>query len=295
MHTAFAKRSACADHGLVGSLQLDVRVAAWLALVTLSGCVDAVALGTECPPLGSACLARRPRVQDDGGSPDDMPVDSVVNPATTLDAGQGPEPTDAKIDGSSVDAATGGAAFPALRNGSLEITSTGIPASTGGVLSSLAVQAAPWTSCSAPGFGPGCYPSADLRANFPVGAPTAQEQLSPTDGKSLVNASPDGTALAQTLSEPLRAGTSYAFMVDLASTNLATDLSLEVLGGSSPCFSLQSLATAGPAIPGVWTSFCVRFTPDRDFASLALAAISPQASTGTRLFIDHLRKDPRCN
>lgn len=189
--------------------------------------------------------------------------------------------------------------FPALENGSLEITAgsktTGGVLSSFGVVPTFAVQASPWASCSAPGFGPGAYPTADLRANFPAGAPTAEEQLAPSDQECLINASPDGTALAQTLNEPLRAGMHYAFMVDLASTTGATDLSLEVEGGTGPCFSLKSLTKVGPAVPGVWTSFCARFTPAQDHASLVLSVSSTQASSGTRLFIDNIRADPSCN
>lgn len=260
-----------------------------VCLLLCAACTDDVALGSECPPLGDACRVRTPRLQDQA--------------ANGADAGRGPSSgddggalaPDGQIEMASPDGGESGARFPALANPSLEMTFAGPGSAAGGILSSFAVLATPWASCSAPGLGPGCYTIADLRGNFPIGAPTADQRLAPTDGKTLVNASPDGTALAQTLGEPLEAGARYAFMVDLASTTGAADLSLEVQGGTGPCFSPEPLATVGPAIPGVWTSFCVRFTPSKEHGSLVLSVSSATASTGTRLFIDNLRRDPRCD
>ncbi len=257
-------------------------------LLLCAACMDAVALGSECPPLGSACRARAPRARGAGPGSD---TDGAGNSGRLDDGGAGGD-GDGQVGLPTPDA--GSSTFPALKNPSLEMTYLGPGGANGGVLSSFAVLAIPWSSCSAPGLGPGCYTTADLRANFPIGAPTEDEKLAPTDGMSLVNISPDGTALAQTLGEPLRAGVSYAFMVDLASARGATDLSLEIQGGTGSCFSPEALTAVGPAIPGVWTSFCARFTPRKDYGSLVLSVSSTAASTGTRLFIDNLRSDPRC-
>jgi len=262
-------------------------------LLLCAACTDTVALGSECPPLGATCRARTPRAQGQGGAANG-PEAGTGTSAGGNDGGGAFVP-DGQVDVPAPDGGETGARFPRLENPSLEMTYAGPGSTGGGVLSSFAVLATPWASCSAPGFGPGCYTIADLRANFPIGAPTEDQKLAPTDGMSLVNASPDGTALAQTLGEPLQAGARYAFMVDLASTTGATDLSLEVQGGTGPCFSPEPLATVGPAIPGVWTSFCVRFQPSKDYGSLVLSVSSATASTGTRLFIDNLRSDPRCD
>ncbi len=272
----------------------SVRFVAFLAGCIATGCGDGIALGSECPAFSVPCLERTPRDSRDGAAQRDAsgaPTqrDADAPPPRDADA---PPARDGGDDGSSeAGPAHVGLGFPAIENASFEITSG---SRAGGVVSSLAVQVQPWLSCNAPGVGPGAYPLADLRAGSPSGSPGASEQLAPSEGAALVNASPDGTALAQILGEPMRQGMRYAFMVDLASSLGATGLSLEVQGTNTPCYAPTGLATAGPARAGVWTSLCVTFTPDRDYSTLSLFASSAERAADAHLFIDHIRADPRC-
>ncbi len=263
-----------------------------LLLAVCAGCEDKIALGSECPPFGGECLDRNPRANGDAnegnGGETTPPSGSgsadgdAASPEMPRD-GQVALPDDAGV-------VTPGSVFPTIRNGSLDMTGG---SKDGGMLSYLQVQASPWLSCSPPGYGPGAYPTGDLR-EFPVGTPKPEDTLIPTDGNGLISVSADGTTLAQTLSEPLLAGQRYAFMIDVASTNRTTDMSLEVLGGSSTCFSPEPLAVTPPAEPGVWTSVCISFTPTKNHRSIMLSASSPEASSGSRLFLDNIRADPSC-
>lgn len=247
------------------------------------GCGDTIALGSECPPFGEECIERTPRQRQP------EPNDAASGGSPAVDAGSVEMP-DGQVALLSDGGGIGPGSFPAFENPSLEITAGSL---AGGLISSFTALVSPWLSCSPPGFGPGAYPRADLRANFPVGSPAANEVLAPTNGMSLVNASPDGTSIAQTLQEPLLAGKPYAFVVDLAATQNSTDLVLDVQG-SSGCFAPQTLATTPAVTAGTWSSVCVRFVPDRDYSSIMLAASSASAATGTRIFIDNIRADASC-
>jgi len=180
--------------------------------------------------------------------------------------------------------------FPGFVNPSFEITS-GAPG--GGLISSFVVQVSPWLGCSPPGFGPGAYRQADLRADTSAGTPTAAELIAPSEGSALLVTTPDGTSTAQTLTTNLTAGTRYAFLVDIAASEGESDLTL-LVQGSSGCLSPEALTTSAPAVPGEWRAVCVTFTPDKPYSSLMLTAVAATTPTSARLFVDNIRADPSC-
>ncbi len=241
------------------------------------GCRESVALGTECPPFGDPCG-------------DDEQPSERADAAMAFDESTSPS-TDTSRDGAAENPQEEAPSrFPEFQNPSLEITAG---AASGGLISSFAVQVSDWLGCSPPGFGPGAYPQGDLRMDISSGTPTAAQVLSPSDGMSLVTLWLDGTSVAQTLRSPLVAEAPYAFMLDIASPEGATGLALEILG-SNGCLSPKTLTTSAPAVPGRWTSVCVRFTPEKPYSSLMFKAVAATPSSTARLFIDNIRADASC-
>lgn len=132
-----------------------------------------------------------------------------------------------------------------------------------------------------------------MRADTSTGTPTAAELLTPSEGSALLVTTPDGTSTAQTLTTNLIAGTRYAFLVDIAASAGATDLTL-LVQGSSGCLSAEALTTTSPAVAGEWSAVCVTFTPDKTYSSLMLSAVAATTTTSARLFVDNIRTDPSC-
>ncbi len=254
-------------------------VSPWLvALLTLllaSACEETIALGSECPPLGKECISVRRDEKPEPQAREDAATDSPD--ASLADAGSSP-----------LDAGTP-PSFPAISNGTFEITAGN---AEGGRLSTFGAQSQPWLSCSWLLGGPGVYRLADLRPN-PVGAPLPGEQLEPTDGDSLLSAPLDGSALTQTLAEPLRSGTRYAFAIDLAATLEGTGIYLEVQGGFG-CVGLETLATTTSVTVGSFATHCVELEPLINHTDIMLVARSDSASAGARLFMDNIRPVTAC-
>jgi hypothetical protein len=244
------------------------------------GCQETVALGSECPRFGEACLhsGMDPATADDDGD---------ANVAE--DAGMRTE--DAGLPGDAGAAADG---VLGIQNPSFELTR-----GDGGQVTTLGDNAIePWYTCR---DGLSAVHEADLRAE-PEGEPSAADLVAPSDGASFVSVTvPFGvgvsTQLFQRLRSPLGQGRRYAFVVDVQSESGAQDnLALHVWGARASCLPSVHLFASAPLHDGAgWVPVCVSFELERDVQELVLEARSSNLlAAPSRLFVDHLHRSADC-
>jgi hypothetical protein len=265
----------------------------------LSGCLEAVSLGSECPGRIERCdhKVEGPGDQPDGSRPPSMPpmgnIDSGMTnmqPGTdaSLDAGTG-----AMADGSAdaswseqpdADGLDGGetAQFPALRNGSFELT-RGRPGDIAYSpidplpLGTNLVE--PWGAC---------------RSGF--SALESSQGVLPRDGAVFVEADLSFigvSGLRQTLATPMRGGTRYGFAIDLRASTGA-ELTLQVSASQVDCVAGVKLAESGRVSDQDWQRVCISFVPAVDTPQLLLQPVALGLDTSGRLYFDNLRDDPTC-
>lgn len=267
--------------------------------VLLSGCLEAVSLGSECPARFSRC---EPNIEGPPDGPDGSPRDASL-PSMAMDAGfvDVRPPLDASLDGASepsvdasgdasvgepVDASAldGGAAplFPELRNGSFELT-RGRP----GEIAYSPIDPIPlgtnliepWGAC---------------RIGF--SALESSQGVLPRDGAVFVEADLSFigvSGLRQTLVTPMRGGTRYGFAIDVRAS-AGADLALQVSASQVDCVAGVKLAESGRISTVGWQRVCLSFVPLIDTPQLLLQPVARGLDTNGRLFFDNLRADPTC-
>jgi hypothetical protein len=123
----------------------------------------------------------------------------------------------------------------------------------------------------------------------------------PSDGETYLALGQQGLftgRAAQTLCEPLRAGTSRSFLVDLAravSTDPAAEAlerHIEVLGGNDECSENVVLWTS-PELTTTWTTHCVTLSPNQDVTTLSFRAFGSDGGLMEGL-VDNLVFVPSC-
>ncbi|MDB4976629.1 MAG: hypothetical protein JWN48_4970 [Myxococcaceae bacterium] len=267
-----------------------------LALLLLTGCVEPVALGSQCAELAESCPSTSGLRPADPGAPLLSLDATVVAPPVDIvrpdGAVLGPV-----LDGSvtlppSMDGGTAlRGLFPELRNPSLELT-RGVP---GNLAYSpldpipLGVNLAePWSAC---GFGVSVLRSTDAARGSNL------DDVKPTDGPGFVETNlglPALQGLRQTLGSPMKKDVRYSFMVDVRAA-VGADVTLEVWGSFVDCVGAVKLTDLGN-VPEVWQTKCVAFVPPMDLPQLFLqpSVRSSDTNADLRMFFDNLRSDPRC-
>jgi hypothetical protein len=241
----------------------------WLAAcaLLLAACSETVALGSECPAFGLECLDDGQDGTDGDGSLDDGDADDP-DAAVPMDAGQ----PDAGDDGGL------GPAYPALENGSFDITSE--PPAPGEVtpISDTAID--PWTWCG---------------GTIVVGPELSG--YAPTEGDTLMSmafgAGPG--RLGQELATPLEVGRTYALALDVARSESGGDLRLQLVGTNDDCAGSDTLAQTEPLAfdqAAGLVKHCLVFTPTEDYSHIVLT-IGSFTLIGT-VFVDNLRFDASC-
>ncbi len=252
----------------------------------LWACSSSISLGGECAPK---CVDKgatpgqgdagegdgsQPDAPDGGDSLDAGPGDAATLPdAADVDSGEGTEG----------DASTGGGGLmPALQNPSFERT-TG----TGSGDLNFTAAMAPWFHCLPPG-----------NLGF-LRAEQNTDGVTPTKGEYFLAY---GYSYVVDLPVPiyqeveLKAGTRYAFMVDVQSKSGNEELGLVVLGGNIRCAATTQLFVSDYLPNGRWVPQCVAFTPTEDLSYIALLPNNRNGiAVSNRFFIDNIRSDSRCN
>lgn len=264
----------------------------------LSGCLEAVALGSQCPARFDRC---EPNIDGPAGDPDgsrgpDIPSMGVdasfpdVRPPldASLDATKGPladaasDASSGEPDASMLDGGGEPPLFPALRNGSFELT-RGRP----GEIAYSPIDPIPlgtnliepWGAC---------------RIGF--SALESDQSVLPRDGAVFVEADLSFigvSGLRQTLATPMRAGTRYGFAIDVRAS-AGADLALQVSASQVDCVAGIKLAESARASNQGWQRVCLSFVPLIDTPQLLLQPVARGLETSGRLYFDNLRADPTC-
>lgn len=264
----------------------------------LSGCLEAVSLGSQCPARFDRC---EPIFEGPTGGPDgslgpampplglDAGVINVSPPLDgSLDATTGPL-VDATSDapsseGSDASLVDGGEPplFPALRNGSFELT-RGRP----GEIAYSPIDPIPlgtnliepWGAC---------------RIGF--SALESSQGVLPRDGEVFVEADLSFigvSGLRQTLAMPMRGGTRYGFAIDVRAS-VGADLALQVSASQVDCVAGVKLAESARVSTQGWQRVCLSFVPLIDTPQILLQPVARGLDTSGRLYFDNLRADPTC-
>jgi hypothetical protein len=260
------------------------------ASVALSGCIEIIGLGSECPPQVLRCPDLPPFVAPS------LDAAVVVAPSTKDDDDAGIdimlgnqrdealEARDASADGDVL------LPVPALANWSFELTQ-GEPGDITAISLPSFTSIAPWFTCQP--IGGGTTPLTAVRAERELQANTI-DPIGPTDRAAFTSiryfASLVQVPLVQKLNEPLRAGHPYAFSIDVRATGSVAHLSLQVRGAND-CLSIGSpelLAESDPVQPGDWQRICVAFTPLHDHAMLLLQVNSNPQTSDDLLLLDNI-------
>jgi hypothetical protein len=260
--------------------------------LALLGCESMVALGGDCEPFGNTCgessqpvHPRPPDASNDAHTPEPSPHDGgggADEGGWKSDTGAPWEP-DAGTDAGEPTRAL----FPSLDNPSFELQNGTSAGDLGASLSTTDIS--PWYHCQVPG-------ASFLRVEEAVG------DVLPAEGGAFMGFQYPYFAdlpvpVFQTLAEPLRAGQTYAFMVDVRSEGAGADemLALGVRGGSVRCSAVEMLANTEYLPVGAWESRCVRFTPRQDMTQLSLLPVVKGVIALTfKLYVDNIREDPSC-
>ena len=263
------------------------------------GCGQTVVLGSECPAEPALCLrselvppdARAPGLDDAGGTPSDAnslddaeASDAEVHDsalpdldADVLAPDGGPAPNDAGAL----------ALFPALENGSFEITRGGVGDIAWQPPGSPALgftRIEPWQACRS-----------RLQVQATYGSGSAQ--ATPVDQSYFVVdqfAMGNPVGLNQQLAEPMRKGQRYAFQIALRVAQPGDAVSLNVFGTNVQCLpnGLAPLATSRVIVETTWQHICIQFTASETHLALMLG--SSAELSGAALLMDDLRYDPAC-
>ena len=267
--------------------------AAALAVLSLSGCIEEVALGSQCDEK-SGCVSV---VSRDGGV-------SVGSPISALDGsahdgaerpGQG-DATKAQRDGAvMLDTPIDPNApptFPGLQNGTFSVTRGDYGSVAYAPIDPVQLGITlvePWSAC---GFGVSVLATAESMRG------SGQEDVLPAEGDSFVEAQLGSVAfrgLRQTLSEPLQPGIRYAFRLD-ARAAVNSGVTLEIWGSLVDCVGGEKLTDLGRLPEDHWESLCVSFVPLMPATELLLQPVLRGIGSNgdTRVFFDNVRADPSC-
>lgn len=258
-------------------------------VAAVAACEVNLSLGTECGSSPCALVEGHGAAQgpkDDsgadsegGGAGDDGGIDAAVDVGPD---GSMIDMPDARMPDEDGQVPVPGV-LPAFKNLSFERTD-----GDGAGDLNLAATMDPWYHCLPPvnlGF---------LRAEQAV------DSVRPTEGEYFLGYGYTyvvdlPSPIYQELSAPLKAGTRYAFMVDVQSKAGDDDIGLTVRGGNVACVAQAMLHTT-PYIPaGIWVSQCVAFTPAEDLSHIAFVPNNRKGFTATnRFFVDNIRADPSC-
>lgn len=278
----------------------SARTALVIGVLWFSACQSDVSLGGECAANQKCTEGGGPLLPPDSGGMNgeqDGSTGAVDAGGARLDASTGdaelPDAgfSDAHVgvdanggqDSGEADSGEPPGLFPDLANPSFERTS-----GTGAGDLNLGAEMAPWYHCLPPvnlGF---------LRAEQNT------DGVTPTDdayflayGYPFVVDLP--VPIYQELATPLKAGTRYAFMIDVQSKSGDDELGLIVRGGNVRCVATATLAVTSNVPNGQWVSQCVTFTPNEDLSHIAFLPNNKNGITVTnRFFLDNIRADPRC-
>jgi hypothetical protein len=267
--------------------------AAALAVLSLSGCIEEVALGSQCEEKTSC-----PRVVSrDGGV-------IIGSPITLLDgSARGGAGRPGQLDASTAvhDGAVGLATpidpnapptFPGLQNGTFSVTRGDFGSVAYAPIDPVQLGITlvePWSAC---GFGVSVLATAESMRG------SGQEDVLPSEGDSFVEAQLGSVAfrgLRQTLSEPLEPGVRYAFRLD-ARAAVNGGVTLEIWGSLVDCVGGEKLTDLGRLPEDHWQSLCVSFVPLMPATELLLQPVlrGPASNGDTRVFFDNVRADPSC-
>jgi len=264
----------------------------------LASCVDRVALGSECSTGVTFCVptdGELPGPDVNPGVPTDPPLvdgSTIMDAGASIDAGGQVVDSSVEVDGSADDAAApepGPNISELIRNPSFELTRGtfgGIAYSPINPLPLGTNLIEPWGACRT-GFN--AVASAEAVRGSGI------NDVVPQNGASLIEVEltfGGRAGLRQTLATPLRAGTRYAFRIDVRASVDDDDRMLEFYSSQLDCVMGSKLTEVGPIGSEGWQSVCVSFVPPTDAPQLILV---PTASgIGGRLFLDNLRADPTC-
>jgi hypothetical protein len=263
------------------------------AVLLLSGCVEAIALGTQCPGALD-CVGDGPSPDSPGkpGSPLTAIDGAVVGP-NGIDGGQ-QRPDDA---GDLSDAAAAGpvpsgapVVFPGLENGSFSVTRGGFGNLAYSPIEPIPLGvnlAEPWSAC---GFQVSVLASAESMRN------SGTFDVLPTDGSGFVEANvgvPALQGLRQNPPVPIKQGVRYGFSIDVRAA-VGADVTLELWGSFVDCVEGVKLADVGK-LPEQWTRMCVSFESRTDLPQLLLKPSARGFGNGdSRVFFDNIRAVRSC-
>lgn len=260
------------------------------ASLALTGCIEVVGLGSECPPDVFRCPDLPPMDQPSAEPHFDASV--IVRPPIDDDAGDDVTLGNQDDALATRDASVDGALLPvpALANWSFELTQ-GQPGDVTTISLPSFTAIAPWFTCQP--IGGGTTPLTAVRAEYGLD-PRALYPIGPTDLSTFTSiryfANVVQVPLVQKLSEPLRAGHPYAFSIDVRATGSIAHLSLQVRGAND-CLSIGSpelLAESDLVQPGGWQRICLAFTPINDHAMLLLQVNSNPQVSDDLLLLDNI-------
>jgi hypothetical protein len=210
------------------------------------------------------------------------PLDASLDGTTAPNA-------DASADASgsgSVDAAVADGGdpplFPALRNGSFELTrgrSGEIAYSPIDPIPLGTNLIEPWGAC---------------RNGF--SALENDQGVLPREGAVFVEADLSFigvSGLRQTLTTPMRGGTRYGFAIDVRAS-AGAELALQVSASQVDCVGGVKLADSGRVSNQAWQRVCISFVPLIDTPQILLQPLARGLDTNGRLYFDNLRNDPTC-
>ena len=270
-----------------------------------AGCHESVLLGSQCPEFVDRCdqiVVGPPGDPDAAGLDAAFPdggIDSGVSgplldgslDATPGDAADATPPgrADAGLDAALLDGGAG-VLFPALRNGSFELT-RGRPGDIAYSpidpipLGTNLIE--PWGACRT-GFS--ALESADSSPG------SGRQDVLPREGAVFVQSEVAGigtSGLRQTLETPMRGGLRYGFAIDVRAS-VGADLTLVISASQIDCVSGAKLADTGPISDQGWQRVCLSFVPLIDTPQLLLQPMARGLDGSGRVFFDNLRSDPSC-
>lgn len=238
----------------------------------LTGCLETIPLGRECPDQLDSCVdadirtSKEPTGQanEDAGLP--------------VDAGSA---RDARVDAASDEPVA--AQFPALENSSFEEGDTQL----GPVVSDAVLP--PWRVCDV-----ASWRLTDF-ATVPRPSGNAELRVQPSDGtrflETVVTNADEPALIYQPLPMPLARGR-YAMLVDVQAAD-DLDVTLGLWSGPA-CALTRRLDVSARIVPGRWQQVCLAFevTPSVSIDGLMLvASVGDVTMSGTRIYIDNVRPD----
>lgn len=285
--------------------QLGLTASALALGATLSGCIEAIPLGSECPSAPGVC---QPMGLDAGRGASSTGPSTPPHDAAPADAARAPIEAAVPPESDPPEDAGGPRQLllPALDNLSFEFTGSEPGDVT--VIGPNRSIIAPWYTCQPIGGGK-AGPLSAVRAERAVlivdardaDASVAIDSIQPTDGDTFVSeqyfAGLLSVPLVQQLAEPLRAGEEYGFAIDVRATGPMPRLALSVYGADGGCLpsgNAHLLAIVQPERVRKWQTVCVRFVAPLPHTHLFFSVTSDSLLNGDRLFIDNIRQTAEC-